>query len=122
MRLGVYTCKLKAGNAGGGACMAKSRKWKNATGIVMNLIRSIAVRSNRMGSKVSGEYAEKHLAEIVELPTHPFFMGVQFHPEFKSRPLRPHPLFRGFIAAALEKKQASRQSAIFPVPPAPVAV
>ena len=40
----------------------------------------------------------------VELPEHPFFVGVQFHPEFKSRPDRPHPIFRGFIQASLERK------------------
>ena len=41
--------------------------------------------------------------EIVENPAHRWFVGVQFHPEFKSRPDRPHPLFRGFVAAALEQ-------------------
>ena len=43
----------------------------------------------------------KRLAEIVELPDHPFYMAGQFHPELRSRPTRPHPLFRGFVAAAL---------------------
>ena len=42
-----------------------------------------------------------HLVEIVELPEHPFFVGAQFHPEFKSRPDRVHPLFGGFVDAAL---------------------
>ena len=42
--------------------------------------------------------------EVVELPEHPWYVGCQFHPEFKSRPDRPHPLFTGFVAAALEKK------------------
>ena len=46
------------------------------------------------------------LVEAVELRDHPFFLGVQFHPEFKSRPNRPHPLFRGFVAAALEPSNA----------------
>jgi CTP synthase len=40
------------------------------------------------------------LVEIIELPDHPWFVGCQFHPEFKSRPLAPHPLFKGFIAAS----------------------
>ena len=44
------------------------------------------------------------LVEVVELPEHPWYVGCQFHPEFKSRPDRPHPLFTGFVAAALEKK------------------
>jgi len=51
------------------------------------------------GLKVVGEYTEKHLGEIVEMREHPFFVGVQFHPEFKSRPLSPHPLFTAFIRA-----------------------
>ena len=45
------------------------------------------------------------LVEIVELPEHPWYVGCQFHPEFKSRPDRPHPLFQGFVAAALEHQE-----------------
>jgi CTP synthase len=52
---------------------------------------------------VSGLYREKRLPEIVELKGHPWFVGVQFHPELKSRPLTPHPLFREFVAAAALK-------------------
>ena len=44
--------------------------------------------------------------EIVELPSHPWFLAVQFHPEFKSKPLRPHPLFAGFVEAAHKRQQA----------------
>ena len=51
---------------------------------------------------VSGIYMEKNLAEIIELKDHPWFVGCQFHPEFKSRPDRPHPLFREFISAAID--------------------
>ena len=51
----------------------------------------------------TGTSPDGHLVEIVENPAHRWFVGVQFHPEFKSRPDRPHPLFRGFVAAALEK-------------------
>jgi CTP synthase len=46
------------------------------------------------------------LVEIVELPSHPWFVGVQFHPEFKSRPNRAHPLFYGFVGAAVDKHNA----------------
>ena len=52
-----------------------------------------------------GTSPDGRLVEIVENPAHPWFVGVQFHPEFKSRPDRPHPLFKGFVAAALTKKQ-----------------
>ena len=51
---------------------------------------------------MSGVNPEKDLVEIVEIPNHPFFAATQFHPEFKSRPLRPHPLFRAFIKAAIK--------------------
>lgn len=54
------------------------------------------------GLVLSGSSPDGLLVETVELPDHPFYVGVQFHPEFKSRPNRPHPLFKGFIGAALE--------------------
>ena len=46
-----------------------------------------------------------HLVEIIEEPNHPWFVGVQFHPEFKSRPNKAHPLFRGFVAASLANQE-----------------
>ena len=52
---------------------------------------------------VAGVNPERNLVEINELPDHPFFVATQFHPEFKSRPLTPHPLFREFIKAAIKK-------------------
>ena len=55
------------------------------------------------GLVVSGTYQEGRLVEIVELPDHPWFVASQFHPEFKSRPTRPAPLFREFVGAALER-------------------
>jgi len=57
----------------------------------------------RNGMRISGVYEAKNLVEIIELYDHPFFVGVQFHPEFKSRPNRPHPLFSAFIRAAIKK-------------------
>ncbi len=53
--------------------------------------------------RFSGTSPEGDLVEIIELPDHPFFIASQFHPEFKSRPNRAHPLFRGFIEAALHR-------------------
>ncbi len=55
------------------------------------------------GLKISGASPDDRIVEIVELDNHPWFVGVQFHPEFKSRPLRPHPLFRDFVGACLAK-------------------
>jgi CTP synthase len=60
------------------------------------------------GLVVSGTYQEGRLVEIIELPDHPWFVASQFHPEFKSRPTRPAPLFREFIAAALDRTRARR--------------
>jgi CTP synthase len=58
------------------------------------------------GLIVSGTFQEGRLVEIVELPDHPWFVASQFHPEFKSRPTRPAPLFREFVAAALDRARA----------------
>ena len=60
------------------------------------------------GMVFSGINPQRNLVEIAELPDHPFFIGVQFHPEFQSRPDRPHPLFLGFVAAALAYGQKGR--------------
>jgi len=55
---------------------------------------------------LSGLSPDSNLVEIVELRGHPWFLGCQFHPEFKSRPMASHPLFRGFIEAALVNRKA----------------
>lgn len=67
-------------------------------------------RLERKGLILAGLSPDKNLVEIIELKDHPFFVGTQFHPEFKSRPLSPHPLFREFIAAA--KKVSSKKSKV----------
>ena len=56
---------------------------------------------------VAGRNPDRNLVEIVEIPSHPFFVAVQFHPELKSRPNRPHPLFREFVGAALRHRGAA---------------
>ena len=53
--------------------------------------------------RVAGVNPDRDLVEIIELPEHPWFVGVQFHPELRSRPNRPHPLFRDFVGAAIVK-------------------
>ncbi|NLE09938.1 MAG: C26 family cysteine hydrolase domain-containing family, partial [Actinobacteria bacterium] len=59
------------------------------------------------GLVISGVTPDDHLVEIVELADHPWFVACQFHPEFKSRPTRPHPLFRDFVGAAIARGQQS---------------
>ena len=58
------------------------------------------------GMVLSGLSPDSELVEIIELKNHPWFLGCQFHPEFKSRPMDSHPLFRGFIEAALQNRKA----------------
>jgi len=62
----------------------------------------------KSGLRVSGVWAEKQLVEIIEIPEHPFFVASQFHPEFRSRPWEPHPLFAGFVGAALAHPGGAR--------------
>ncbi len=57
------------------------------------------------GLMLAGVSPDKHIVEMVEIPTHPWFVACQFHPEFKSRPNRPHPLFHGLVAAAVKRQQ-----------------
>lgn len=100
MRLGVYPCKIKK-NSLAYAIYKKE--------LIFERHRHRYEFNNQFRKKlesanliVSGEYAKKRLPEIIELKNHPWFIGVQFHPELKSRPLNPHPLFREFITAALK--------------------
>jgi CTP synthase len=58
------------------------------------------------GMIISGINPERNLIEIIELKNHPFFVGVQFHPEFKSRPLKPHPLYREFLKIAIRRSRS----------------
>ena len=62
------------------------------------------------GLRIAGTSPDGRLVEMVELPEHPWYVGCQFHPEFKSRPNRAHPLFKGFIAAALQFRAAAQRS------------
>ena len=57
------------------------------------------------GFIISGVSPDNSLVEVIEIKDHPWFIGVQFHPEFKSRPTTSHPLFKGFIAASIAKKR-----------------
>jgi CTP synthase len=63
-------------------------------------------RLTEAGLVISGHNPELNLVEMIELADHPYFVGCQFHPEFKSKPFAPHPLFSGFIRAALAARDA----------------
>ena len=71
---------------------------------VNNQLRSQLVAN---GLLVSGTYQDERLVEVIELPDHPWFVASQYHPEFKSRPNRPQPLFRDFVGAAVARRSDS---------------
>ena len=102
MRLGAYPCRLKAGSLA-------AKLYDNAETIYerhrhrYEVSMPIARRLEEKGLIISGESPDGLLPEIVELENHPFFIAVQFHPEFKSRAFEAHPIFKGFIAAALKQ-------------------
>jgi CTP synthase len=105
MRLGAYAAKLrdksKAQQAYGVTQISERHRhrWE-----VNNAYRDILAEH---GLWLSGTSPDGSLVEIIELPKHPWFLGCQFHPELKSRPNRPHPLFAAFIAAALRRRQGT---------------
>ncbi len=101
MRLGAYMCEVKSKTNAHRAYQAKliSERHRHRYE-VNNAYRDML---EKKGLVFSGVNPERNLIEIIELKDHPFFMGTQFHPEFKSRPLEPHPLFREFIKAAAKK-------------------
>jgi len=99
MRLGAYPCRLRPGS--------RVAQVYNATEVserhrhryeVSNAYRDVLAE---YGMRCSGLSPDGSLVEMIELPDHPWFIGCQFHPELKSRPMRPHPLFAGFVGAAL---------------------
>ena len=102
VRLGSYPCKLQKERK----LMKYTRQiqFMNAIVTAMNLIMTTGDRWKKAGFIFSGTSPDGHLVEIIELADHPWFVGCQFHPEFKSRPTRPQPLFYGFIEAALAHK------------------
>jgi CTP synthase len=104
MRLGADPIKLHAGSRAleiyGEAVIYERHRHRYE---VNNLLRK---HLERAGLHISGTSPDERLVEVVELDEHPFFVASQFHPEFKSRPERPAPLFRDFVAAALERSAA----------------
>ena len=77
----------------------------NATATATNLITNTEKRTKKNGMLFTGINVENNLVEMIELQNHPFFIGVQFHPEYKSRVSDPHPLFVSFVGAALKYKK-----------------
>ncbi|WP_309890494.1 CTP synthase [Archangium sp.] len=109
MRLGSYACVLKPGSLAhklyGEEVINERHRHRYE---VNNAYRG---RLQEAGLVVSGHNPDLHLVEMVELSDHPHFVGCQFHPEFKSKPFAPHPLFSGFIRAAVTHRDAGRTQA-----------
>jgi CTP synthase len=125
MRLGAYPCVLKAGSLAAKIYSHKERKDHKVLGDSMSSVaknKDTTMISERhrhryefanageaqqaieaSGLVASGLSPDGKLVEIVELPGHPYFIASQFHPEFKSRPTAPHPLFNGLVKAALHR-------------------
>ncbi|MEE2959447.1 MAG: CTP synthase [Myxococcota bacterium] len=102
MRLGSYPCALKSESLSrklyGKANLDERHRHRFE---VNNRYRK---RFEENGMLIAGTSPDEELVEVIEIPQHPFFIASQFHPEFKSKPFSPHPLFEGFIGAALEFK------------------
>ncbi|SEL85047.1 CTP synthase [Stigmatella aurantiaca] len=106
MRLGSYACALQPGTLAhklyGQELIQERHRHRYE---VNNTYRG---RLQEAGLIISGHNPDLNLVEMIELKEHPYFVGCQFHPEFKSKPFAPHPLFSGFIKAALTQRDAPR--------------
>jgi CTP synthase len=104
LRLGAYPCRLRRGTRAFEAYGVDmiSERHRHRYEVNNRYLEQLEAH----GLIVAGSSPDGQLVEIIELPDHPWFVGVQFHPEFKSKPTQAHPLFRDFIAAALRHQQA----------------
>jgi CTP synthase len=107
MRLGAYPCRLVKPSRASDAYDAQEISERHRHRYEVN--NEYREPLERDGLLFSGFSPDGTLAEMIELPYHPWFVGGQFHPEFKSRPKRPHPLFREFIRAALAYQESARR-------------
>lgn len=102
MRLGAYPCKVKPGSRLYELYQSELIYERHRHRYEFNNeFRDELVNA---GLSIVGLSPDERLVEVVELPEHPFFIAVQYHPEFKSRPNRPHPIFYGFVEAAKNLK------------------
>jgi CTP synthase len=102
MRLGRYACELVPGSVAHRVYGQDLIYERHRHRFEFNCLYEPALAEN--GMKVSGRSPDGKFVEIAELPSHPWFVAVQFHPEFQSKPLRPHPLFASFIEASYRHK------------------
>jgi len=105
MRLGAYPADLRSGSLAESIYGEPQVSERHRHRYEVNPAYHEALE--RHGMVLSGMSPDRRLAEIIELPQHPYFIAGQFHPELKSRPTRPHPLFRDFIGAALARREGA---------------
>jgi CTP synthase len=109
MRLGAYPCKVEEGTLADEAYGKRLIYERHRHRYEFNNTYREAM--GKVGLRFSGLSPDKELVEIVELKGHPWFLGCQFHPEFKSKPMDPHPLYRDFIKASLKRETGHRKAA-----------
>jgi CTP synthase len=122
MRLGAWPCKLELGSFASKAYGKTEISERHRHRYEFN--REYEKILTAAGLRITGRTPDENYVEIVEAPNHPWFLGCQFHPEFKSKPLEPHPLFAAFIGASLEHQLRKSRPAASPAateaqPPAP---
>jgi CTP synthase len=104
MRLGSYACELSPGSLAQRVYGATTINERHRHRYEFNCLYERTLTDN--GLRISGRSPDGKFVEIAELPSHPWYLAVQFHPEFKSKPTRPHPLFAAFVDAAYRHKMA----------------
>jgi CTP synthase len=111
MRLGAWTCVLQPGSLAAQAYGGKTEiSERHRHRYEFNREFEQTVTSH--GLRLSGTTPDQTYVEIVEIPDHPYFLGCQFHPEFKSKPLEPHPLFYKFIEASYKNRKVHKSEAV----------
>jgi CTP synthase len=113
MRLGLYACKLTPGTRAAAAYGAEQVNERHRHRFEFN--NAYRERLEQAGLVISGLSPDGRLVEIIELRDHPWFVASQFHPELKSRPTNPHPLFRDFVGAALRQHEARAEATAGPL-------
>ena len=108
MRLGAWPCMLQPDSLAAQAYGQTEISERHRHRYEFN--REYEAILTGAGLRITGTTPDATYVEIVEIPTHPFFLGCQFHPEFKSKPLQPHPLFRDFVAASYRNRLAGQHS------------
>jgi CTP synthase len=103
MRLGAYPCRLLKGSKAWEAYQQDEIFERHRHRYEFN--NRYREELEKAGLKITGTSPDGELVEIVEISDHPWFVGVQFHPEFKSKPIAPHPLFKDFIKASYQNKK-----------------